>query len=152
MSTDEGATVSGFLDRLGRRAVRNHWWFIGVWIVAAVAIVALAGALDGQFSDTFRIPDTQSQEALDLLERDFPSAAGDNALVVFETPDGITSATAEPPISASIAALGKIPNVTSVTSPWKLMVDTPASFCAFTYLLRSTFSECFALVSVTPPL
>ncbi len=98
--------------------MRHHWWFIGVWIVAAVAIVALAGALDGQFSDTFRIPDTQSQEALDLLERDFPSAAGDNALVVFETPDGITSATAQPPISASIAALGKIPNVTSVTNPY----------------------------------
>ena len=55
----------------------------------------------GQFSDTFRIPDTQSQDALDLLEQDFPSAAGDNALVVFETSDGITSASVEPAISAS---------------------------------------------------
>jgi RND superfamily putative drug exporter len=110
--------VSGFLDRLGRRAVRHHWWFIGVWMVAAVAIVALAGSLDGQFSDTFRIPGTQSQEAHDLLERDFPSAAGDNALVVFETSDGITSPSVEPAISASVTALGKIPNVTSVTNPY----------------------------------
>ena len=110
--------MSGLLDRLGRRAVRHHWWFIGVWIVAAVGIVALAASLDGQFSDNFRIPHTESQQALDLLQRDFPKAAGDNALVVFETPDGITSSSAEPAISASVTALEKIPHVTSVTNPY----------------------------------
>ncbi len=89
-----------------------------MWIVAAVGIVALAGALDGQFSDNFRIPNTQSQEALDLLERDFPSAAGDSALVVFDTKDGITDPSAEPAISASVTALGKIPHVTTVTNPY----------------------------------
>jgi len=98
--------------------VRHRWWFISVWIVAAVGIVVLAGALDGQFSDTFRIPHTQSQEALDLLERDFPKAAGDNALVVFETRDGITSPSAQPAISASVTALGKLPHVTTVTNPY----------------------------------
>jgi RND superfamily putative drug exporter len=118
MGADGGAKVSGFLDRLGRRAVRHRWWFIAVWIVAAVAIVLLAGSLDGQFSDNFRIPGTQSQEALDLLERDFPNAAGDNALVVFESADGITGSSVEPAISASVTALGKIPNVTSVTDPF----------------------------------
>jgi RND superfamily putative drug exporter len=110
--------VSRFLDRLGRRAVRHRWWFISVWIVLAIAILVVAGSLDGKYSDNFRIPDTQSQSALDLLEKDFPQAAGDSALVVFETSDGITSATAEPPISASVTALGKIPNVTSVTNPY----------------------------------
>jgi RND superfamily putative drug exporter len=110
--------VSGLLDRLGRSAVRHRWWFIGVWIVAAVAIVALAGSLDGQFSDNFHIPDAQSQTALDLLERDFPKAAGDNALVVFETPRGITSTAVEPPVSDSVAALRKIPHVTSVADPF----------------------------------
>jgi len=118
MAPTEGATVSTFLEHLGRRAVRHRWWFIAVWIVAAIAILALAGTLDGQYSDNFRIPDAQSQSALDLLEKDFPSAAGDSALIVFQTPDGITSPSVEPAISASVAALGKIPNVTSVTDPY----------------------------------
>jgi RND superfamily putative drug exporter len=110
--------VSGFLDRLGRRAVRHRWWFVGVWALAAVVIVALAGSLDGQFTDNFRIPNAQSQEALDLLERDFPSQAGDNALIVFESSDGITSDAVEPGISASVAALQKVPHVTTVTNPY----------------------------------
>src|SRR4029077_2524216 len=114
----EGAQVSRLLEHLGRRAVRHRWWFIGVWIIAAVAILVLAGSLDGQYSDNFRIPDTQSQSALDLLEKDSPAAAGDSALVVFETPDGITSSSVEPAISASVTSLGKIPNVTSVTNPY----------------------------------
>jgi RND superfamily putative drug exporter len=106
------------LDHLGRRAVRHRWWFIGMWIAAAVGVVALAGSLDSQFSDNFRIPDAQSQQALDLLQKDFPNAAGDNALVVFEAPAGITSSSVEPAISTSVAALGKIPHVTSVTNPY----------------------------------
>jgi RND superfamily putative drug exporter len=110
--------VSGFLDRLGRRAVRHRWWFISVWAVAAIAILALAGATDGQFSDNFRIPDAQSQTALDLLERDFPRAAGDNALVVFETPEGIRNTSVQSAIAPAVTALGKLPHVTSVTNPY----------------------------------
>ena len=86
--TTRGTRCRDLLERLGRRAVRHRWWFISVWVVVAVAVVALAGVLDGQFSDNFRIPDTQSQQALDLLERDFPSRAGDNALVVFQSDAG----------------------------------------------------------------
>ncbi len=76
MASTEGATVSRFLEHLGRRAVRHRWWFIGVWIVAAVAILVLAGSLDGQYSDNFRIPDTQSQSALDLLREGLPGRRG----------------------------------------------------------------------------
>ena len=110
--------MSGLLDHLGRRAVRHHWWFIGVWVAATVVIVALAAGLDGQFSDNFRIPGAQSQQALDLLEHDFPSQAGDNALVVFQSDAGIKSSSVQPAISESITALGKIPQVTTVTNPY----------------------------------
>ena len=65
--------MSRFLDRLGRRAARRHWWFIGAWLVAAVGAVFVAAALDGQTNDNFRIPGAQSQQALDLLEQRFPS-------------------------------------------------------------------------------
>jgi RND superfamily putative drug exporter len=110
--------VSGLLERLGRRAVRHRWWFIGVWFVMAIIVVALAVGLDAKFSDNFRIPDAQSQAALDLLEQDFPAQAGDSALIAFQSPDGIKGAAVQPAIAASVVALGKIPGVTSVSDPF----------------------------------
>ena len=112
--------MSGFLDRLGRRAVRHRWWFISVWIVAAVAIVRRSRSPStASPTTTSGSPSAQSQEALDLLEQDFPSQAGDNATVVFETPARYRRARrSQPAISASVAALGKIPHVTSVSNPY----------------------------------
>jgi RND superfamily putative drug exporter len=39
--------VSGLLEHLGRAAARYRWMFVVAWIVAAVAVVALAAGLDG---------------------------------------------------------------------------------------------------------
>ena len=110
--------MSGMLERLGRRAVRHRWWFIATWFVMAVVVVALAIGLDAKLSDNFRIPDAQSQEALDLLEQDFPAAAGDNALVAIQATDGIKSPKVQAAIESGVAALEKIDGVTSVTDPF----------------------------------
>jgi len=110
--------VSGFLDRLGRRAARHHWWVIAAWIVAALSVGMLAKGLDGHTTDNFRINGTQSQEALDLLESKFPQQSGSTATVVFDAPDGITSPSVEPAISESVANLEEIAHVTSVTDPY----------------------------------
>ncbi len=118
MAAGEGATVSGVLERLGRGAVRHRWWFISGWIVAALVLVGFAIGLDAKFNDNFRIPGAESQQALDLLKADFPSQAGDNALVVFEATDGIRNPSVEPAISESVTALEKVPDVTSVTDPF----------------------------------
>ena len=110
--------MSTLLDRLGRACARNHRLVIGAWILAAVAVVVLAAGLDGTTSDNFRIPGAQSQEALDLLVQRFPTRAGDSATVVFEAKAGIRDASVEPAITTSVAALEKIPHVSSVTDPF----------------------------------
>jgi RND superfamily putative drug exporter len=110
--------VSGWLDRLGRRAVRHHWCFLAAWLVAAVGVGLLAKGLDGHTTDNFRIEGTQSQSAIDLLESKFPSAAGSTATVVFQTPKGITDPSVHPAIAQSVANLGQIPHVNSVTDPY----------------------------------
>ena len=108
--------MARFLDRLGRTAARRHWWFIGVWLFAAVGAVFLAVSLDGQTNDDFTIPGTQSQQALDLLEADFPQMAGATATVVFNAPQGLDDPTAQTAIQSSIGALGQLPHVDSVGS------------------------------------
>ena len=110
--------MSGMLEHLGRAAARHKWWFVVAWLVAAVAVGALARGLDGQETDNFRIPGAQSQRALDLLIQDFPSASGQSASVVFQSDAGITSPKAQPAIAESVANLEKLPHVVSVTDPY----------------------------------
>ncbi len=113
-----GGSVSRWLDRLGRSAVRHRWWFVAVWVIAAVGIGLLSKGLDGQTSDNFRIDGSQSQEALDLLQSQFPSQSGSTATVVFQSNDGINDPAVKAAISESVANLSKIPHVTSVTDPY----------------------------------
>jgi len=110
--------VSGMLEHLGRAAARHKWWFVIAWLVAAVAVGVLAKGLDGQETDNFRIPGAQSQQALDLLIHDFPSASGQSASVVFQSDAGITSPKVQPAIAESVANLEKLPHVVSVTDPY----------------------------------
>jgi putative drug exporter of the RND superfamily len=115
--------VARLLDRLGRTAARRHWWFIVGWLVAAIGAVGIAAALDGQTNDNFTIPGAQSQQALDLLEERFPSQSGATATVVFDAPQGIDDPAVQTAIEASIANLGKIPHVTTVSNPYGPLGD-----------------------------
>ena len=68
--------MSALLFRLGRNSARHPFRVIGLWLIAAIAIVALRGAADGHFNDSFRVPGVESQRAADILTDRFPSHAG----------------------------------------------------------------------------
>ena len=48
--------MSAFLYRLGRSSARHPFRVLGLWLVAAVAIVALQGGAGGQFDNSERVP------------------------------------------------------------------------------------------------
>jgi putative drug exporter of the RND superfamily len=106
------------LEGLGRWAARRHWPVIIGWAVILVLLTGWAAGHSGKPVDVFAIPGVQSQEALDLLQHDFPSAAGTSAQVVFEAPGGkLTDPANAAAINATVANLQKLPNVSSVSNP-----------------------------------
>ena len=114
--------MATFLYRLGRFAFRRRRLVVMLWI-AALAVVGIGSAsVSGTPSDQFSIPGTQSQKALDLLDKEFPqaSASGATARVVFEAPDGqkLTSGANRTEIQSLIADLKKAPQVASVSDPY----------------------------------
>ena len=80
--------MSRALHRLGRFAARRRWVVLVGWLVAAAVLWGAAGALGGGYSSDFRIPDVESQRALDVLTERFPEAAGGSAQVVVHAEDG----------------------------------------------------------------
>jgi len=101
--------------RLGRGVVRHPWLVIGIWIVAAVAIVGLAPKLASSSSESSFLPSHyQSVQAQNLQQSAFPTAAAPGAIVVFERADGgkLTAADSQlvDSIEAKLAA-DKIPTL-----------------------------------------
>ena len=49
------------------------------WLAALIAIGVIAGSVGSDFSEDFKLPASDSQEAFDLLETKFPAQSGDTA-------------------------------------------------------------------------
>ncbi len=104
--------MARLLDRLGRRAARLHWLVVVLWVVAIAGVFVASKAADGAYNDSFTIPGAQSQEAADLLERDFPELSGVTASVVFESTSGtLTSGENKRAVDRTIANTAKLDGV-----------------------------------------
>jgi RND superfamily putative drug exporter len=137
--------VATFLYRIGRFSYRRRWLVAGLWIV----LVALAGAgaagLSGKMSNSFSIPGTEAQHAIDQLAERFPQAhvGGASASVVFVAPSGSTLTTAqnEAAVEKVITGLTAASQVTAVTDPYRTKSfsrDTRYAIAQVSYGVQAT--------------
>ena len=88
------------------------------WLVALLGIGALAGTVGSDFSEEFRLPSSDSQEAFDLLEHRFPAQSGDTATIVFKAAGGVDSPQVRSRMEKAFAEIEGLPHVTEVASPY----------------------------------
>ena len=111
--------MSAFLYRLGRSCARHPFRVLGIWLVAAIAVVALQGSAGGQFDNSARVPGTESQHAVDVLNARFPSQGGQSARIVFHTDNGrLDDSAHEATVAQARARLAGGHDVAAVTDPF----------------------------------
>src|SRR4249919_2579534 len=104
--------MSKILYRWGRSAALHPWRVLFAWLVVVIAVVGLKGSIGGSTSDNFKIPGTEAQQGIDLLNERFPAQGGSSGQVVFADPDGnVTDATARATIAATLSEIAKDPEV-----------------------------------------
>ena len=112
--------MATLLYRLGRFSFRRAWIIIGIWIALLVTVLGGGLALGGQSQESFAIPGTESQEALDRLTAVFPQVAGASVQVVSEVPAG--ASVNDPEYMAAIQtqadALAAIEGIDTVVDPF----------------------------------
>jgi RND superfamily putative drug exporter len=113
--------MARFLYALGRWAVRHRVRVVLAWLVLLLVTAGLGLTLHGQLSSVFTVPGTESQNAQNLLQQQFPVAAGGTARVVFAAPAGssLTAAKDTSAVGASLTAAARVPGVIDVTDPYR---------------------------------
>ena len=121
--------MATLLYRIGRFAYRRAWYVVIGWVLVLGAILGGGLALGGQTQESFTIPGTESQQAIDKLDSLFPQAAGAGATMVVSAPDGQninddpvsrrspTSPTASPTSTRSPASSRPTPSTPPTRSP-----------------------------------
>jgi RND superfamily putative drug exporter len=126
--------MSSYLYRLARFAYRRRRLVLGLWLVAAIAAIAIAQASGGKTNDTFSIPGTESQNAASVLTARLPAFSGGQTTIVFAastTGAGkVTDAADKAAIESAMASLKAIPQVSAVTTPFQSKLISPAGTIA----------------------
>jgi putative drug exporter of the RND superfamily len=119
--------MSGVLYRVGRACYQRRWLVVVVWLVVLAAAGAGMRIGGGHLDNTFTIPGSPSQTALDQVKKDFPNAGGTSAQLIFLARDGETvdSPADAAAIRHALAKVARAPQVAAVISPRQSHLITP---------------------------
>lgn len=140
--------MATLLYRLGRFSFRHSWRVIAVWAILFVGVLGTGIALGGQTQESFSIPGTESQNALDRLSAVFPSVAGASAEAVVVAPAGATVTQEKATIEQLATAIAAVPGIQSAMSPFDKYASDAISSDGTMALIRVQFDG--PSTSVTP--
>jgi putative drug exporter of the RND superfamily len=111
--------MTGPLYAIGRFCSRHHWPTIGVWVIAAVALILIGQAGESKTNDNLTLPGTGSTRATELLEDNLPEQAFGSNPLVFEAKAGevLTAPKYAAAIDESVKRLNALHDVNSAVNP-----------------------------------
>ena len=104
---------------------RRRRTVLAVWLLALVGCVFLGKSVGGKYSQSLRLPGTESQKAADLLDADFPSRAGDSGQIVVAAAGRPRHRGADAMSPSCSIRSRAVPGVADVVSPYSLRGRAP---------------------------
>lgn len=117
----------GSLHRLSRWITRHPRGVVLLWLGLVLILAMVWRSNHGEFVSSLEIPGAESQQTVDFLRERFPVFAGDSAVVVIQSAEGISTDTARSEIELITAELQSIPGVTRVVPPYAPGVDATSA-------------------------
>ncbi|MFF2274450.1 MMPL family transporter [Agromyces sp. NPDC058126] len=124
--------MSSALYALGRWAFRARRAMLLIWVAVLAVLFTGAALLSEGTENSYSIPGTESQEALDALARTFPQVSGSSAQLIAVAPEGgsVTDADFESAVEDAATAIAAVPQVTSATSPYSSATSEAANIAS----------------------
>jgi RND superfamily putative drug exporter len=110
--------MTGVLYAIARFCVRRRFVVLAVWLVAAVALVAVSHRVSDDTSDNLKLPGTDSQRATDSLSHSFPEQSNGSSPIVLHVKSGkLSDSTHSSAVNEAASDVAKAPHVASVVNP-----------------------------------
>jgi RND superfamily putative drug exporter len=104
---------------LARWCFRNKWLVIAAWIVAAVGLNGVLSGVGTAYTDNFKLPHTDSFDAIRLLQHNVPRSSGDTEQLVIAVKSGrVTDPGPRARTAALLKRIESDPQVGTVASPF----------------------------------
>jgi RND superfamily putative drug exporter len=92
---------------------------IAAWVVAAIGVNAIESSVGSAYHDNFKLPHTDSFDAVRLLQRNVPRASGDTERVVIAVNEGkVTDPAVKARVNQLLARLATNPQIGRIVSPF----------------------------------
>ncbi len=142
--------MATLLFRLGRFAYRHALQVIIAWALIAAAALGAGLGLGGKLQDSYAIPGTESQQAIDLLAAVFPQTAGGSAQIVIQDPSGANLKTADSAIIEKVVTgVNDVKGVEQALSPYSQYSTAAVSKDGSTAIISVQFSASSENVTAT---
>jgi putative drug exporter of the RND superfamily len=99
------------LTRLADIAYRRRRLMVVGWIVAAIVIIGVGGALKGEFNANYDTPGSESKAASDITKQSFGGYSGQEIYVVWKDTGGANSPAAQQRMNAFFAQAQKVDHI-----------------------------------------
>lgn len=121
--------MSSFLYRLGHGVARHRGLVVVAWLLILLACGGASGALNKGTDDTFTVPGSESQDAMDHLDHVFPQVSGTSAQLVLLVPDGqqVDTGPIHETVSDAVDRIGDVPQVERASDPFDPDVNDAVS-------------------------
>jgi RND superfamily putative drug exporter len=105
--------------KLARWSTTHRRYVLLGWIALLLLVNVFAQSAGTSYSNNFTLPNSDAQRASDLLQRSFPSQAGDRDTIAYKVGSGtVLDPAVRARMSAMFARVSRLPHVSAVISPY----------------------------------
>ncbi|WP_127479071.1 MMPL family transporter [Nocardioides pantholopis] len=107
------------MERIARACLRHRRTVLAGWVAAVIGLSVLAGAFGGEAEDDYALPGSESQRAIEILDRGGLSYGGGTQVqVVLQHDEGLDSPEARSAVDGLVADVEALVPDARVVSPW----------------------------------
>jgi len=106
------------LEKIALFSFRKRWLVLLLWVALLAGVLTWSRTIGSAFSTDFKLPESDSQAALDLLQTRFPAVSGATGDLVFKSTADIRDPAMQAAVDGVINQIQQVPHVAAVVSPY----------------------------------